>query len=78
MVAPAMALMVAVPASPLTVMVGAGTVNVTTSSDTEEATPPRTVTALMVTGEVEWLERSKALPPYTVPVVAVGSVPVRV
>ena len=68
---------VAVPAEPLTVMTGVGSVSVTISSDTAEALPLRTVTALMVTGELVLLERSMA-PLYTVPVDAVGSVPSRV
>ena len=77
MVVPAAAVIVAVPAAPLTVMTGASSVSVTVSVLTSEALPPRTVTALMVTGEVPLAERSMA-PLYTVPTDAVGSVPSRV
>ena len=78
MVAPAiLLLMVAVPAEPFTVMTGSGRVRVTVSVETDEALPLRTVTALMMTGEVVLLLRSIA-PLYTVPVVAVGSEPSRV
>ena len=78
MVAPAtLLLIVAVPAAALAVIVGAGRVSVTVSVLTSEALPLRTVTALMVTGEVALPERSMA-PLYTVPVETVGLLPSRV
>ena len=78
MVAPATLLeMVAAPDEPSTVMTGSGSGNVTCWVVTAEALPLRTVTALTVTGDVALLERS-IVPLYTVPLVAVGSVPSRV
>ena len=69
--------MVAVPAEPLTVMTGSGSVSVTDSVETDDMLPLRTVSALMVTGEVVLPERS-IVPLYTVPLGAVGSEPSRV
>lgn len=74
MVAPAVALIVAVPASPSAVITGSGRVSVTTSVLTSETLPLRTVTALMVTGDVALPEISNVLL-YTVPVDAVGFEP---
>ena len=70
--------MVAVPAWGLIVMTGVGRVSVTTCVVTSEISPLRTLTALIVTGEVALLARSSGVPSYTVPMVAVGSLPSRV
>ena len=78
MVAPATLLeIVAAPVEPSTVITGSGSVSVTCWVVTADALSLRTVTALTVTGEVALLERS-IMPLYTVPLVAVGSVPSRV
>ena len=78
MVAPATLLeIVAAPVEPSTVITGSGSVSVTCWVVTAETMPLRTVTALMVTGEVVLPERS-IVPLYTVPLVAVGSEPSRV
>ena len=64
----------AVPFAAFTVMTGSGNVSFTCCVVTDEALPLRTVIALIVTGEFVLPEMSKA-PSYTVPFVAVGSVP---